>query len=570
MPSLYTRVAIAALAVAAKASAFSTPWPLPLNVTSSGGPSSTASISATFSFTCDPSPGCSSVCATHPIVQAAFARYEARMRPASSASSESSANSAFRRAASSRAASSARYWWRFPGADCDGTQYDDGGCDGSNITACEEACEAKAGCGGFNTHGVLKNTLCGSAPGSILPGAGCNGCVDLYLLRDTPEPPPGVLTSVAVCLLSGDDTLGSATDESYELVAPNEGAGSLTARTMFGALHGLETLAQLLDIYGVSPGTRQISMAPVTVVDAPRFTYRGLLVDSSRHFLPVATILSVIDALAYSKMNLLHWHIVDSCSFPCGSAFYPELAEKGAWDPSAIYSVTDLKTVVAYGKARGVRILPEWDVPGHGAWGRGHPEIMGCSDVLDPTSNATYNLLKGFFSEMATIFEDDWMFLGGDEVEFTCWDSNPAIEAWLKAHNMTSADLQQYFWQEMQVRVLPFLNKTIGVWEADNLQIDLSSLPGGAFVNVYQSLDTANRTVLGNKTTVQVQTTIPSPARPPARRPLLTHSLPSSAESRLRATTGTWISEDAGTTTKRTGSAPTTSSRRCRRGPSSS
>jgi hypothetical protein len=111
-------------------------------------------------------------------------------------------------------------------------------------------------------------------------------------------------------------------------------------------------------------------------------------------------------------------------------------------------------------------------------------------------------MLGAFLGEMGTIFEEPMLFLGGDEVDASCWDRNPAIAAWLKTHNMTSAELQQYFWVQMRSRVLPALNKTVGVWEADGLQIDLSSLAAGSFVNVYQSFETANRTTIANKTTV--------------------------------------------------------------------
>jgi hexosaminidase len=277
--------------------------------------------------------------------------------------------------------------------------------------------------------------------------------------------------------------------------------GSLNATTMFGALRGLETLAQLLDLYGVATTARQISHAPVHVSDAPRFSYRGLLIDSGRHFLPVASIKAVIDAMAYNKLNVLHWHIVDASAFPCGSVAFPELAAQGAYDPSAIYSVEDLADVVAYAKARAVRVLPEWDVPGHGRWGA-VPGIMGCSDVLDPTADKTYEFLATFLGEMAGIFEEKWMFLGGDEVDSTCWDQNPKIAAWLRDHAMNSSQLQQYFWRQLEARVLPGLNKTIGVWEADGLQISLDSLAQGMFVNVYQGLETSNKTVWANKTTV--------------------------------------------------------------------
>jgi hypothetical protein len=286
------------------------------------------------------------------LVAAAFSRFEARLRPPPA-----------------WAVPSGRYWWRYAGADCDGVQFDLGRNCGVEVGACEALCAATPGCAGFNTpHGVMKNASCG-APGSILPGAGCGGCVDLYLAKDAPEPGPGVLASVSVCVASASEALGPATDESYSLFAPSNGTGTLRAATVFGMLHGMETLAQLLDVFGVAPTARVISSAPVLVDDAPRFPYRGLLVDSARHFLPVAQLLHTIDALALSKLNVMHWHIVDSSAFPCGSVTYPELAAAGAYDPSAVYSVADLAAVVAYGKSRGVRVLPEWDVPGHGRWG---------------------------------------------------------------------------------------------------------------------------------------------------------------------------------------------------------
>lgn len=105
-----------------------------------------------------------------------------------------------------------------------------------------------------------------------------------------------------MCVASGDEALGQATDESYSLMVPSNGTGSLRAATVFGMLHGMETLAQLLDLYGVPPTARVISGAPVIVDDAPRFSYRGLLVDSARHFLPVAQLLHTIDALAWNKL----------------------------------------------------------------------------------------------------------------------------------------------------------------------------------------------------------------------------------------------------------------------------
>lgn len=301
------------------------------------------------------------------------------------------------------------------------------------------------------------------------------------------------LTSASVCILSPDETLDQLTNASYTLsVATDSGAAAIQAPTVFGALHGMESLSQLTD---ATTPAHTIANAPVSIVDAPRFNYRGLLVDTARHFLPLAHLRHVIDGLAANKLNVLHWHIVDEQSFAAGSALYPELAAKGAYAPAAVYSPDDMRGLVAYAKARGVRIMVEFDVPGHGAWGKGIPKLMACSNVLDPTSSYTYDFLAAFLGEMAGIFIEPLLFLGGDEVHTACWDANPAVAKWLKEHNMTSSQLQPYFWQQMSAHVLPTLNKTIGVWEADALQIDPAALPNGTVANVYQSLSTANDTI---------------------------------------------------------------------------
>lgn len=140
-------------------------------------------------------------------------------------------------------------------------------------------------------------------------------------------------------------------------------------------------------------------------------------------------------------MNVLHWHIVDEQSFPCGSDKYPQLAEKGAYSHDAIYSTKDMKDIVKYAYDRGVRVIPEWDIPGHGSWGHGMPDVMGCDIVLDPTQNRTYEFLNSFFEEMMGIFRDEYVHLGGDEVDYTCWDANPKIASWLKKNHMNSSEL---------------------------------------------------------------------------------------------------------------------------------
>jgi hexosaminidase len=178
-----------------------------------------------------------------------------------------------------------------------------------------------------------------------------------------------------------------------------------------GVLRGLETLAHLAH----AAATLEL---PLTVADSPRYPYRGLLIDSARHFLPVATIKDTLDAMSLTKLNVLHWHLTDTTSFPVVSRVFPSLSSKGAFHPALVYTQDDLSAVVGYARDRGVRIVPEFDMPGHSSWGKGMPglTIDVCGGVLDPTQNATYMFLGAFLHEMGAVFHDPYLALGGDEV----------------------------------------------------------------------------------------------------------------------------------------------------------
>lgn len=126
---------------------------------------------------------------------------------------------------------------------------------------------------------------------------------------------------------------------------------------MYGALRGLETFAQL-----VQP---DYSVHEQSVVDYPRFPFRAVLIDTGRHYLPVPLLLAHLDAMAYNKMNVLHWHIVDMPSFPYVSKAFPHLSAGGAFDQNHLYTKADVDTIVSYAKERGIRVVPEFDVPGH-------------------------------------------------------------------------------------------------------------------------------------------------------------------------------------------------------------
>lgn len=114
-----------------------------------------------------------------------------------------------------------------------------------------------------------------------------------------------------------------------------------------------------------------------TIIDKPILPHRGLLLDTSRHYIEISDILLTLDAMSYNKLNVFHWHITDDNSFPYQSTTFPELSEKGAWHPSMIYTVDNVKEIIEYARLRGIRVIPEFDTPGHvQSWGFSHPELL--------------------------------------------------------------------------------------------------------------------------------------------------------------------------------------------------
>jgi hexosaminidase len=291
-------------------------------------------------------------------------------------------------------------------------------------------------------------------------------------------PSGSVLSSLHVQVAEPEnDVLAFGVDESYNLTigGGSDQSAQLSATTIWGAMHGLETFSQLV-LWNEASETYAVSGLPMHVGDEPRFAWRGLLVDSGRHFLSVATLLRAIDALSYNKMNVLHWHAVDAQSFPVESASYPRLSN-GAYSPRARYSSAEIAHVVSYAKNRGVRVVVEFDVPGHAAsWGVGYPTIVAqCPPSLsgninnvplNPTQNLTYEVLSGLLTDMSALFPDQYMHLGGDELVYSCWTQDPAIAAWMRANHMsTPQQLENYFESRLRSIVNGKLNRTMIVWQ---------------------------------------------------------------------------------------------------------
>ncbi len=251
-------------------------------------------------------------------------------------------------------------------------------------------------------------------------------------------------------------------DESYSLEIAAQHA-TLKASTVTGAMRGMETVLQL-----VSGDGGGYYLPLVTIEDKPRFAWRGLMIDVSRHWEPVEVIKRNIDGLAAVKMNVFHWHLTDDQGFRIESKRYPRLQEMGS--DGLYYTQDQVREVIAYAADRGIRVLPEFDLPGHASsWFVGYPELasgpgpyhverkFGIFDpVMDPTREETYKFLDGFLGEMAQLFPDEYLHIGGDENNGNQWKANPRIQEFMQKHGLKdTAALQAYF----NLRVLKILQK---------------------------------------------------------------------------------------------------------------
>jgi hexosaminidase len=254
------------------------------------------------------------------------------------------------------------------------------------------------------------------------------------------------------CASSGENTQMLGEDEFYRLtVAPTE--VHLDAPNPLGILHGLQTFLQLVRI-----GPGGFAVPAVTIEDRPRFPWRGLLIDVSRHFMPVEVIERNLDGMEALKLNVLHWHLSDDQGFRVESRKFPkfqQLSSEGEY-----YTQEEIRTVIQYARDRGIRVVPEFDMPGHStSWFAAYPELAsgpgpyeverkwGIFDpAMDPTSDRTYRFLNDFIGEMARLFPDQYFHIGGDEVNGKQWDKNAKInEFMLKQGIKDKRALQAHF-----------------------------------------------------------------------------------------------------------------------------
>jgi hexosaminidase len=266
-------------------------------------------------------------------------------------------------------------------------------------------------------------------------------------------------------------------DESYHLeIAPTR--VELTAPNPLGVMHGLQTFLQLVRI------TPQGFVAPaVTIDDQPRFPWRGLMIDAGRHFMPIDVIERNLDGMEAVKLNVFHWHLSENQGFRVESKLFPLLQEKGS--DGLYYSQQQISGVVQYARDRGIRVVPEFDVPCHTtSWFVGYPHLASGSGpyaienrwgvfapAMDPSRESTYQFLDRFIGEMTALFPDAYFHIGGDECNGKEWDANPRLQTFKTAHGLKdNAALQSYFTARVQ-KLVAAHHKIMEGWD-EVLQLD--------------------------------------------------------------------------------------------------
>ena len=296
-------------------------------------------------------------------------------------------------------------------------------------------------------------------------------------------------TLVIECQGPGERVQSPRENESYRIEVTSRQA-RIVAPSPVGALRGIETFLQL-----VETGPGGFAVPAVRIEDAPRFRWRGLMIDVSRHFMPVGVIERNLDAMAAVKLNVLHWHLSDDQGFRVESRRFPKLQQLAS--DGLYYTQDQVRHVIAYARERGIRVVPEFDMPGHStAWFAAYPELasapgpyriergFGVFDpAMDPSREEVFRFLDAFIGEMAALFPDEYFHTGGDEVNGKDWDRSPRIRRFKRLHGFkTDADLQAYFSRRVHAIVMAHGKKVIG-WD----EILTPGLPTSAVVQVWRN-----------------------------------------------------------------------------------
>jgi hexosaminidase len=306
-----------------------------------------------------------------------------------------------------------------------------------------------------------------------------------------PTPKTEMPQLVIECAGPGEVVQSIGANETYTLEISASKA-KLAAPTPLGILHGLETILQLIDLDAES-----FYLPALTIQDRPRFPWRGLMIDVARHWQPIEVIKRNLDAMAAVKLNVFHWHLSDDQGFRVESKRFPKLQTMGS--DGLFYTQDQLREVVAFARDRGIRVIPEFDMPGHTtAWFPAYPNLASApgpyqigrkwgvfDPVMDPTNKDLYVFLDSFLGEITPIFPDQYWHIGGDEVNGKQWNASARIAAFKKSQGMqNNEDLQAYFNKKLVALLNKHGKKAIG-WD----EILHPDLPRTAVIQSWRGQD---------------------------------------------------------------------------------
>lgn len=299
------------------------------------------------------------------------------------------------------------------------------------------------------------------------------------------------ISTITIQCLASDPNVGSLKAKEHYALSVDANGVLLKADGQTGVIRGLATLLQL-----VENGTKGFQFAGARIDDYPRFPWRGLLLDPARHFVRVETLKRQIDAMEAVKMNVLHLHLSDYEGFRLESKAFPKLQETANGE---FYTQEEMKDLISYAADRGVRILPEFDMPGHsGSEVKAYPELGTPTDkepdgVMDPSRESTYKFLETFLDEMTKLFPDAYYHMGGDEVGGESWMANPNIKAFMKEKGFKDkVQLQAYFTNRVK-KMLDDRGKIMIGWD----EILNPKLQGDVMVQSWRSFDMTAKTAQG-------------------------------------------------------------------------
>ena len=271
----------------------------------------------------------------------------------------------------------------------------------------------------------------------------------------------------------------------------------IKAKDVEGIVHGIQTLLQLIPLQKAPT----ISLAAVNIEDYPRFSYRGMHLDVSRHFFPVSYIKKYIDYLTFHKFNTFHWHLTDDQGWRIEIKSYPKLTQVGAWRDSTLvghfrdkparydgtpyggfYTQEEVKDIIDYAMIRGIAIIPEIDIPGHSrAAIAAYPEFSTSPDTVWKVATAwgmynrqnnvlapnekTFAFLKSVFGEIADLFPSPYIHIGGDETSKIWWKADLKTQAFMKARGLKDETALQTYFINQVIEDLKAKGKKVIGWD---------------------------------------------------------------------------------------------------------